>query len=912
MGVVVGRDADLELINALLDRARGTATTLVIDGEPGIGKTTLCRAAIRAAAEAGFADLSTTGSVAEASLAWAGLTDLLSGLDEAALGEVSELHQRALRAVSAGLEIPVGDERLVAAAFRAALGAQCRHRPVAMVVDDAQWLDGPTRLVLGFAARRIAGPVMMITAFRSGDPGSTDQSWLAPADPQAMTRLTLRPMGNADVKSLITNRLGRTPEPKTVARICAASGGNPFYALELARASGGDGAESDALPPTLAKLMSDRIGVIDDVTAAALLTAAVAFEPTVDIVAAAVEVDAARVVDLFTPLEARGVLALDGTRIRFAHPLIASSIITTAKQPDYRRVHRRLAYTVASPEQRARHLALSTPHGDVETLQALDAAAETAAMRGASSTAAELSALAVERGGDNEFRRLRGAELHFRAGALDKAETLLAPVVDDLSAGFMRAVGLMLLAAIRGFRDGLASTIGLLEGAVSETGEDPMLRAQALMLLSTATGIGGDMASSVRLAGQARADADTTGLEDLRSQALAVWVAANMIHGNGLDSGAMRTALELENHETTAPIMFRPTSVSAQTCAWTGRLDDALSTMREVLHMAAERGDEIGVVWAAEQLTMIEVFLGRYADAQRTAADAVERARQIGGRLPLIGAHTAVANEAAHRGRLEETRTAAGLAVAGATAGDLTYVTRAPLMSLAFVQVSDGQYEEALQTLKPLLSSFDPEHEVEIMMGRFIPDAVEALVGVGRHEEAEPFVAALESGGVRHDRPWMLAVGARCRALVHAAEGDLDAALEAAQAALAHHDRLPMPFERARTQLLLGQLQRRRRRTAAAHENLSQAAAAFDELGSPLWAQRAHSELSRLTARTPGAALTDSERQVAEHAAAGLTNRQIAATLFLSEKTVEMHLSNAYRKLGIRSRAQLAERLRNG
>ena len=156
-------------------------------------------------------------------------------------------------------------------------------------------------------------------------------------------------------------------------------------------------------------------------------------------------------------------------------------------------------------------------------------------------------------------------------------------MVDDLSAGFMRAVGLMLLAAIRGFRDGLASTIGLLEGAVSETGEDPMLRAQALMLLSTATGIGGDMASSVRLAGQARADADTTGLEDLRSQALAVWVAANMIHGNGLDSGAMRTALELENHETTAPIMFRPTSVSAQTCAWTGRLDDALSTAAVVL-----------------------------------------------------------------------------------------------------------------------------------------------------------------------------------------------------------------------------------------------------------------------------------------------------------------------------------------
>ena len=125
-----------------------------------------------------------------------------------------------------------------------------------------------------------------------------------------------------------------------------------------------------------------------------------------------------------------------------------------------------------------------------------------------------------------------------------------------------------------------------------------------------------------------------------------------------------------------------------------------------------------------------------------------------------------------------------------------------------------------------------------------------------------------------------------------------------------HHDRLPMPFERARSQLLVGQLQRRRRRTQPARDNLCAAAAVFEEIGSPMWTARAQRELARLTVGSDRSALTDSERQIAERAAVGQSNKQIASTLFLSTKTVEMHLSRAYRKLGIRSRAQLADQLR--
>lgn len=912
MGVVVGRGREIRLLQTVSEQARSKPAVLMLDGEAGIGKTTLCRAAATAAADEGdFAVLTASGAAAEVSLAWAGLADLLSGFDDDVFPGLLPLHRQALESVSAGIDVPGGDERLVAAAFRAALIQQSRVRPVVMIVDDAQWLDEPSRMVVGFAVRRLTGRVAVIVALRTGEAGSEDLSWIRPPDPQSLSRLTVGPMNREDLAALIGARLGRTPSAASMTRIHAVSGGNPFYAMELAR-FGEDGPATDvgALPPTLAALVRNRIGGLDSATNEALVTVAAAFEPTVDLVAGALGCTSAELIECLQPLESRGVLVFDGPRIRFAHPLLLSGVAGGADPAIYRRAHRRLADAVGRSEQRARHLALSTPHGDVDTLAALDAAAEAAAARGTYSVAAELAALAIRRGGDTEFRRLRGAELHFRAGALDEAEDLLAPVVDGLPAGFMRTVGLMLLAAIQGYRNGFARTVTLLERAVEEADDNLMLRTQARLLLSTATGVAGDLETSVRHARQARADAQATGIDQLRSQALSVWVSASIIHGLGFDSEAMREALDIGDPDNTAPVMFRPTTVHAQTCAWTGRLDEARAAMTDVKRLCAERGNELDVIWAAEQLVMIDLCLGRYADAECVATEALERALQNGGCLPLINAYTAVAGVAAHRGRLDEAREAAGIAVEKAIAGDMNYLARPPLMSLAFAQVSEGRYDDALHTLKPLLSTFDPVHGTEIMVGAYVPDAVEALTALDRTAEAGELTAALEANGARHDRPWMRAVGARCRALVLAAEGDLDGALLAAERAMSHHDLLPMPFERARTQLLLGQLQRRRRRTQAARENLTAAASVFDEIGSPQWSARAHRELERVATGTAGAVLSDSERTVAEHAAAGLANKEIAAAMFLSVKTVEMHLSNVYRKLGIRSRAQLSDRLR--
>jgi DNA-binding CsgD family transcriptional regulator len=197
----------------------------------------------------------------------------------------------------------------------------------------------------------------------------------------------------------------------------------------------------------------------------------------------------------------------------------------------------------------------------------------------------------------------------------------------------------------------------------------------------------------------------------------------------------------------------------------------------------------------------------------------------------------------------------------------------------------------------------------EIEGGAHLADAIEALTALGRPDEAEPLVGALELNGAARDRAWMRAIGARGHGHVLAARGDLDAARRAVEEAMTYHQRLPMPFEQARTQLLLGQLQRRQRHKDAAATTLQDALAVFEELGTPLWAARARTELARTKVTRRGAGLTPAEHRVAELAASGMTNNDIAAAMFISPKTVEVNLTRTYRKLGIRSRAQLAAAL---
>jgi DNA-binding CsgD family transcriptional regulator len=232
-------------------------------------------------------------------------------------------------------------------------------------------------------------------------------------------------------------------------------------------------------------------------------------------------------------------------------------------------------------------------------------------------------------------------------------------------------------------------------------------------------------------------------------------------------------------------------------------------------------------------------------------------------------------------------------------------------MMLGFLEVSLGRYAAALAVLDELITTFPTKPTgTEIISATFIPDAVEAMVGLGRIDDAEPLITALERNGARLDRPWMLAVGARCRAMALAARGELPEAEAAARRAMTEHERLPMPFERARTQLLLSQILRRRKQRLAAATMLAEVLSEFDRIGASLWAARARDDLDRNRQVSAGASgLTAAEQRVAARAAAGSSNREIAAELFVSVKTVETNLTSVYRKLGIRSRSQLYARL---
>lgn len=901
----------------LLERARHAPAALVLEGEAGIGKTTAWLRAIEDAAAQGVRVLVARGAPTEVTFAYAAIADLVRTVEESTLARLPARLSTAVHRLLLGEGPGPGtDERAVGGAFVAVLQRMAADGPMLVAIDDAHWLDTASRAVLSFAAPRLSGQIALLVAARSGDgaaPGTL--SWLRLGDPEAIVRLRVRPLSLGATHALISHRLGYTLPRPTMVRIHETSGGNPFFALELARAVTDSDTQTPAgLPESLAAVVRDRIAQLSEQSRTVMLAVSCVAQPTVELIAAVTGESLDDVVDALDAAVRDGLLVHAGNRVEFTHPLLAHGVYTEATPAQRRRMHRRLAGEVKQSELRARHLALAAVGPDAETLAALDAAAAAAAARGAPSVAAELMDLAIGLGGDSALRRLRAADRYFRAGALEAAQHHLDAVLDGPGAGRLQPVALILQGALHSFGGSVPAGVQALERAVEESGENVDVRAQALMILALLVAATGRRAEAVEHAAAAVQTAERLGGPALHSQALAIWLILRFLHGRDADRTALQTALHCQDARNAGFVGTRADAIAAVLAAWQGRLEEGRAGIAAVMHLCAERGAETDVIWTACRSTMIDIWLGRYPDAAATAAQALEHAEQIGGAQTLVEALTATAAAAAYTGDLDGARTAARRAVQSARDIGADFLAGAPLTTLAFLDVSCGEYGAAAVTLEPLLAAFDPEHDTEMVVGGFLPDAIEALVALGRCAEAEPLVAALEGNGVRLGRAWMLAVGARGRAQILAAAGDLEAAERAALAACEHHRELPMPFETARTQLLLGQLQRRRRQRRAAAETLTVALGTFEELGSPLWSARVRDELDRLNAASAAgvSGLTPAETRVARLAAAGLSNKEIAAELSLALKTVEMNLSAVYRKLDIRSRAQLHCRLDPG
>jgi DNA-binding CsgD family transcriptional regulator len=901
---MASRPAEEQALGEFLAVAATAPSALLVDGEAGIGKTTLLQAGLVRADDRGFRVLSAHAVDAGSVLAYGSLADLLTDVEPNIWADLPTPQRVAIDRVLLRDQAAdaVTDQRAVAAAFLSVIDRLADSGPVLLAIDDLQWLDPSTVKVVAYATRRLSGPVGLLATVRTEPDNSGAASWLHLPRPDAVHRITLHPLSPQALDGVVREELGR-PIPRAVmARIRHISAGNPFYAIELARAF--VASSDDMLPSTLAELVRARIGGLDPAAHQVLLAAACLAVPTVELVGEAAAVDHDRLIELLEISERHGIIAIEGNRIRFTHPLLASGVYADASPTQRRLMHRRLADVVDELELRARHLAMCSITGDAETFAALDDAAASAHARGAPAAAAELLELAIGLGGDTPARRIQLAIHTFDAGDPGRARVLLEKLVADMPAGPLRAQALYALAVVRFIDDGYLEASQLLRRALDEDSPDDPLQVRMSTTLAYGLYMTGEPEAARRHAEKAVSLAERLGIPGPLSEALGARATIDFFVGAGVDEENMRRALAMEDHNSFTPIMLRPSVEQALMLACTGELDTSYDLMRAIQRSCTDKGEEGELIFVAFYVVVNRIWRGDLVEAKRLTNDLTELARKLDAEFPTMLSLVLQAWLAVYDGYEAKARSAVADAIDASKRAGTAWHEDWALTALGFLEVSLGNSAAAVDSLAPLLSRHSPD-STEINAASFVPDAVEALTAVGRVDEAEPLVDALERNGRRLNRAWMRAVGARCRAMLLAARGDVDAAVQSARGALTEHNGLPMPFERARTQLLLGRLLRRERPEAVAV--LHDALATFEALGTPLWADRTRAELAgtRPRARMPQEGLTPAEQRVAELAAVGMTNRDVAATLFISAKTVEATLARVYRKLGIRSRAEL-------
>ena len=914
--LAIGRETELSVLGEIF-KPEGSTRSLVITGEPGIGKTTLWQSGVARARRAGLRVLAARPSGAETELSFAALTDLLDGIEIERMAGIPAPQRRALEvallradAVAGGPGAAVPAEpRAIDAGLVSALRALGSTGAVLVAVDDAQWLDSATSDALTFAARRVGDQrVGFLLCRRSGDKTELERA-LRPAEVRV---LQVPALSIGAIHRLLSERLGLSLSRRLLRSVYETSRGNPLFALELGRMlAGRDGADdlpALPLPDALDDLFGPRVLEFSGPLRRALLAAALSPgvpRPQLEQVA-----DPLAVADAL----AEGLMDVDSGRVYTAHPLLAAALVRHSSARSRRDLHFALAHVVSGQPLRAQHLALASVRPDADVAAIVDAAAAAAFDRGARHDAVRLGEQALrltpEGAPERAGRLLALARYLNSVGALQRMTDLLAPNLDSFSPGLARAQAWLLLADGGDVltTDEVLRRLGL---AIAECPADAGVRATVLARKAHLAAVGRveGIAAAEQWAHDALAAAKDTGSET-EWMALAALAWARVLRGRPVTDLTGRFA-RLPGADFFAADWYSPNPPAATRLIWRGEADAARAALTGLLSIADDQGDAASCTMLGFVLCDLDLRTGQLDSAQRFLDEFGGSDRDV---MLSPNYEYSRALLAAERGDPGEADRWAAETIAKARAAGIGWDRLAASRAAGMAALLAGEPDRAARVLGAVWEHLLGHGVADPGAFPVSPDLVEALVMAGDIGEARAVTGKLREQARAQQHPWGLATAVRCAAVIRLTTAYDEQAASDLAAAAADLGRLGLAFDRARCLLWLGRAGRRYRRWGLARRCLGEAVVAFDQMGSAGWAVLTRSDLSRTGARqpVPEGELSPAETRVAELAAGGLSNKQIASRLFVSVHTVELHLSHTYAKLGVRSRAQLAARMSSG
>jgi DNA-binding CsgD family transcriptional regulator len=907
--MLLGRQEECARIDLLLTEAKtGMSRALVLAGDPGVGKSALIDYANERAA--GMTLLLTRGVESESELAFSGLADLLRPVLDR-LERIPRPQSAALSgALALGPAVP-GDPFTIYAATLSVLASAAEEKPILLTVDDAHWLDAASRDALLFTARRLdAESIALLFAVRDGQ---------APSIEGDIAELRVAGLNRDAATALLAGDAVNPVAPDVANQLVLETEGNPLALREIpALLSDSQRAGIEPLPKPLPASVSVERAFLSSVEGlsteaqTALLFAAASDSGAIGELVPAF--DALGIsIDVLEAAEGSGAISISGGEVRFRHPLMRSAIYHAASAADRRHAHQLLARSLGeshSPERSAWHLAAATIAPDEDVAQSLEQAALDARQRsghGVAAVAFERAAELTPRTEPRALRLLEAARDFQAVGQLEHAAELLDHSLKLADEPRVRAEMHLLRARgeIVGGVPMAAHSILVAEASRIEA-LDPGRAALMLVEATFPCLMAAETKAALVTAEKAVALASRVGGAP-EVLARAFLAEARMLRGEMKDDGAAR--LQPLPEGVDAAIVFPHLWAQAHVHMLSERYAQAAPILEGQIAAGRAASAPAILPMPLGSLSELEFRTGQWAAAYAHATESVHLAaetRQANQLAYCLAA--ALARVEAGQGRERECNEHLDEAVEVANRiGALSILFYAG-SARALLALPAGAHDAAIAHLEPVARLADEKEVRDPGTVQWEPDLVEAYVRAGRSDDASTTLSNFRKRAKASGRIWALAAAHRCAALL-ADENEFEPEFAMA---LSYHDRTPTPFERARTELCFGERLRRARRRTEARSRLRSALTIFDHLGAKVWAERAQAELAAsgesARQRDPSTVddLTPQELQVALVVARGASNREAAAALFLSPKTIEFHLGHVYRKLGIKSRSQLA------